>query len=294
MTSLSGDSIVRAIADFFEKRTGQRLGESRLWRIETVLRDVMRKHALGDLSTLLNALERNRNGELADATIHCIMNHESSFFRDLNVFDALEKQILPHLNRTLPAKLLRIWCAGCSTGQEVYSLAIALKRQESLWKDWRLSILGTDISPFSIQKAQAGMFQQMDVQRGLPIADLLRWFEPNGEQWRIAQELRTLTSFKVDNILEPTAATGKFDLILCRNVLLYFTPELRAHALSRIARLSRPDTLLILGAGETTIGTGTCFAPSPAFRGAYEASASGSGPASGQASAPHVIDRLAG
>ncbi len=286
MTSLSSDNIVRAIADFFEKRTGQHLGESRLWRIETVLHDVMRKHGLGDLANLLNALERNRHGELADATIHCIMNHESSFFRDLKVFEAVEKQILPHLNRTLPEKLLRIWCAGCSTGQEAYSLAIVLKRQEHLWKDWRVSILGTDISPFSIQKAQEGLYQQMDVQRGLPIADLLRWFEPATDHWRIAPELRTVTNFKVDNLLEPTAATGKFDLILCRNVLLYFTPELRSHALSRIARLSRPDTLLILGAGETTIGTGTMFTPSPSFRGAYEA-ATTPGPT------PRVIDRLA-
>ncbi|MCE7798491.1 protein-glutamate O-methyltransferase CheR [Sphingobium sufflavum] len=286
MTALSGDSSVRAIADFFEQRTGQHLGESRMWRIETVLRDVMRKHGLGDLHALHARLQRDPYGELAAGTIHCIMNHESSFFRDLNVFESIEKQILPHLNRTLPEKLLRIWCAGCSTGQEAYSLAIVLKRQEHLWKDWRVSILGTDISPFSIEKAQAGVFQQMDVQRGLPIADLLRWFEPNGDQWRIAQDLRALTSFKVDNILDHHAITGKFDLILCRNVLLYFSPELRAHALSRIARLSRPDTLLILGAGETTIGTGTQFVPSGAFRGAYDIG--GAGPA------PHMLDRLAG
>lgn len=290
MTHLSSDTIVRAIADFFETRTGQHLGESRMWRIETVLREVLRKHSLGDLASLLTALERNSDGDLADATIHCIMNHESSFFRDLNVFESLEKQILPHLNRTLPEKLLRIWCVGCSTGQEAYSLAILLKRQEHLWKGWRVSILGTDISPFSIQKAQSGIYQQMDVQRGLPIADLLRWFEPNGEKWRISQDLRALTTFKVDNILEPSTATGKFDLILCRNVLLYFTPELRAHALSRIARLSRPDTLLILGAGETTIGTGALFTPSPHFRGAYETTPV---PGPGPALPPPLMDRLA-
>lgn len=286
MTGLSNDTIVHAIADFFEKRTGQHLGESRMWRIETVLRDVMRKYGIADLANLLGTLERSTHGELADATIHSIMNHESSFFRDLNVFEVLEKQILPHLNRTRSEKLLRIWCAGCSTGQEVYSLAIALKRQEPLWKDWRVSILGTDISPFSIEQARSGLYQQMDVQRGLPIADLLHWFEPTDGRWRIAQDLRALTNFKVDNILEPAAATGKFDLILCRNVLLYFTPELRSHALSRIARLSRPDTLLILGAGETTIGTGTMFAPSPTFRGVYEAA-----PPLAQPS--QMIDRLA-
>ncbi|MET0137989.1 MAG: CheR family methyltransferase, partial [Sphingobium sp.] len=157
MTNASGDNTVRAIAAFFERRTGQHLGDARMWRIETVLRTVMQKHGIADLSNLLARLQRESHGELADATLHSIMNHESSFFRDLNVFDLLEKQILPHLNRTLPEKLLRIWCAGCSTGQEAYSLAILLKRQDHLWKDWRLSILGTDISPFSIGVAQKGL-----------------------------------------------------------------------------------------------------------------------------------------
>ncbi|CAN5181461.1 protein-glutamate O-methyltransferase CheR [soil metagenome] len=285
MTNNSNDATVRAVADFFEKRTGQHLGESRMWRIETSLRDVMRTFDLPGLPDLLGALERNCNGAIADATIHCITNHESSFFRDIKVFDALEKQILPHLNATLPERLLRIWCAGCSTGQEVYSLAILLKRQEALWKNWRVSITGTDISPFSIARAQSGVFRQMDVQRGLPIADLLRWFEPNDDQWRITQDLRATTSFKVDNLLQPSAISGKFDLILCRNVLLYFTPELRAHALQRIARFARPDTMLILGAGETTIGASAMFTPSPAFKGAYE-------PVS--LPATRAIDRLAG
>lgn len=283
---MSSDATIRAVADFFEKRTGQHLGESRLWRIETSLRDVMRSFDLPDLPALLSALERDRNGAVADATIHSITNHESSFFRDLKVFDVLEKQILPHLNATLPERLLRIWCAGCSTGQEVYSLAILLKRQEAMWKDWRVSIMGTDVSPFSIARAHSGVFRQMDVQRGLPIADLLRWFEPADDQWRITQDLRTATSFKVDNLLDPRAVSGKFDLILCRNVLLYFTPELRAHALDRIARFARPDTMLILGAGETTIGASAMFIPSIDFKGAYQPA-----PLPGTSRA---IDRLAG
>jgi len=286
MNDKPNDVAIRAVADFFEKRTGQHLGESRMWRIETSLRDVMRSFDLPDLSALLAVLERDRNGAVADATIHSITNHESSFFRDIKVFEVLEKQILPHLNATLPERLLRIWCAGCSTGQEVYSLAILLKRQEALWKDWRVSITGTDISPFSIARAQSGVFRQMDVQRGLAIADLVRWFQPIDDQWRIAQDLRATTSFKVDNLLEPRAVSGKFDLILCRNVLLYFTPELRAHALKRIAKFARPDTMLVLGAGETTIGASAMFIPSPDFKGAYEPVTT--------PGTPRGMDRLAG
>lgn len=282
---MSNDTTVRAVADFFEKRTGQHLGDSRMWRIETSLRDVMRSFDLKDLNALLSALERDANGLIADATIHSVTNHESSFFRDLNVFEVLDKQILPHLNATLPERLLRVWCAGCSTGQEVYSLAILLKRQEEMWKNWRVSIIGTDISPFSITRAQGGVFRQMDVQRGLPIAELLRWFEPADDHWRISRDLRAITSFKVDNVLEPRAVSGKFDLILCRNVMLYFSPELRAHALSRIAHFARPDTMLILGAGETTIGNSAAFAPSHEFRGAYEPVP--------QPGLPRGIDRMA-
>lgn len=266
--------IMHAIAAFFEERTGQHLSESRMWRVENGLRDVMRHYGLTDLPDLLHALQMERYGEIADATIHCITNHESSFFRDLKVFEMVEKDILPHLNATLPERLLRIWCAGCSTGQEVYSLAIILKRQEEMWRNWRVSIMGTDISPFSITKAQQGVYQQMDVQRGLPIADLLRWFEPTQDSWRIAPQARALASFKVDNILDPRAVSGKYDLILCRNVLLYFAPDLRAQALASIARHARPDTLLVLGAGETTIGASTFFTPASDFRGAYQQVAS--------------------
>ncbi|HEX7855489.1 MAG TPA: protein-glutamate O-methyltransferase CheR [Sphingobium sp.] len=284
MTDSSNVQIMRAIAAFFEQMTGQNLSESRMWRVETALRDVMRQHGLKDLSDLLYALQADHSDQIAAATIHCITNHESSFFRDLKVFEMVEKQLLPHLNATLPEKLLRIWCVGCSTGQEVYSLAIILKRQEELWKNWRVSVIGTDISPFSITKAQEGLYQQMDVQRGLPIADLLRWFEPVQDRWRIAPDLRAITSFRVDNILEPRAVSGKFDLILCRNVLLYFTPELRGRALTSIARHARTDTQLVLGAGETTIGANTLFSPSSEFRGAYQ-----------QAVTPvsQVMDRLA-
>ena len=262
--------IMQAIATFFEHKTGQHLSESRMWRVENALRDVMRQHGLKDLPDLLQALETDRSDQIAAATIHCITNHESSFFRDLKVFEMVEHQILPHLNAILPDRLLRIWCAGCSTGQEVYSLAIILKRQEEMWRNWRVSVIGTDLSPFSITKAQDGLYQHMDVQRGLPIADLIRWFDPAKDHWRIKQDLRAITNFKVDNILSPKTISGKFDLILCRNVLLYFTPELRSTALTSIARYARPETLLLLGAGETTIGAGTLFGPSPDFRGAYQ------------------------
>lgn len=276
----TSDPIVSDIATFFEERTGQRLKESRLWRVETTLGRVMRDHGLDSLADLLAALRRDGNGPIASATIHGLMNHESFFFRDINVFDMIEREVLPHLNQTLPERTLRIWCAGCSTGQEAYSLAIILKRQQALWDNWRVSILGTDISPFAIATAQKGQYQQMDVQRGLPIAELLRWFEPHDEYWQIDQRLQSMVSFRADNLLEPRAASGFFDLILCRNVMLYFTRELRGKAMRRLAERSRADSILFLGAGETTIGASNLFVPCGTFRAAYRP-------------APASIDRLA-
>lgn len=275
MTQRASPAVISGIVDLFEAHTGQQLSESRVWRVETALGDVMQKHGLADLAELLEAMRTEGNGSITAATIHGLMNHESSFFRDLKTFQMIEQQILPELNRTLPQKRLRIWCAGCSTGQEAYSLAFILKRHEAMWQGWTLSILGTDISPFTIESAQRGVYQQMDVQRGLAIGDLLRWFDPTEDAWEIRPEIRSMVAFRTDNILNPTAAGGVFDLILCRNVMLYFAPELRAKALDTMARHARSDTVLILGAGETTIGTTSHFSPCQTYRGAYRLATGG-------------------
>ena len=269
MTLHAPPAVIKGIVELFEARSGHQLNEGRVWRVETVLGAVLQKHKLDSLSDLLDALRGEEHGPLTAATVHALMNHESSFFRDMKVFQMIERDLLPELNRSLPEKRLRIWCAGCSTGQEAYSLAMILKRQEAMWRGWNLSILGTDISPFTIEKAQAGEYPQMDVQRGLAITDLLRWFDPTDDAWKIRSEIRSLVTFRTDNILNPTAAGGTFDLILCRNVMLYFSPELRAKALDAIAQHSRAGTILLLGAGETTIGTGSPFAPCQTYRGAY-------------------------
>jgi chemotaxis protein methyltransferase CheR len=274
MTGFAPSPAIAGIVQFFEEASGQRLSESRLWRVEIILKGVLQNHGLKDLGHLHEAISKNSHGPIAAATIHALMNHESSFFRDLNVFVALEHQILPALHRSLSQKTLRIWCAGCSTGQEAYSLAMILKRQEAMWRDWRVSILGTDISPIAVAAAQSGRYPQMDVQRGLAIGDLLRWFEPVDGLWQISPEIQSLITFRTDNVLAPCMANGVFDLILCRNVLLYFEQEQRAQALAMLARHSRPETVLLLGAGETTIGMDSQFMPSADYRGLYQLCAS--------------------
>jgi chemotaxis protein methyltransferase CheR len=250
---------IQRLGELLSRHTGQALSESRRWRIETSLRPLLREHGLPSLDALLVAIERNPAGSLMTETIDAMLNHESSFFRDIGVFRAIEEEVLPRLREQARDKTLRIWCAGCSTGQEAYSIAMMLKRMGSLWDDWRVTIHATDVSPVAIEKARSGRYPHMDMQRGLPINDLLRWFRPVEEDWQIADEIRGMISFQTDNLLETSRVSGAFDLILCRNVLFYFPEALRRQACDRLARHARPGSYLVLGAGEMLAGGNAAF-----------------------------------
>jgi len=266
-TAMSG--AMRVLAGLLEARTGQILSENRIWRIETALKPLLRSESLDSLEALVSLLLSTSDPVLVEGVVNALLNNESSFFRDLHTFDMLGRDLLPHIARTNTEKSLRIWCAGCSTGQEAFSIAMLIRKQPELWHGWRIQILATDISTSAIARAQAGMFSQIDVQRGLPITDLLRWFEPNGDDWKAAEELRNMIDFRVDNILDPRAPTGLYDLVLCRNVQLYFSPPMRQRVFAHLASRCRPEGHLLLGAGETVIGQTDDFVANREFRGSY-------------------------
>ena len=276
-------SAIRMIAALLEARTGQVLSENRMWRLETSLKPLMRAHNLRSLEDLVGRLADQGGGALSNDVVNALLNNESSFFRDHHVFQMLATQILPHIARTNTEKSLRIWSAGCSTGQEAYSLAMTLSKQADLWKGWQITILATDISSAVVDRAQSGMFSQIDVQRGLAINDLLRWFEPAGDSWRINSELRHMIDFRVDNLFEPQAPSGSYDLVMCRNVQFYFSAEMRRKVFGCLARYCTPGGYLILGAGETVIGQTTDFTASMQFRGIYERTRPAGGVSSAEA-----------
>lgn len=257
------------LAQLLEKHTGQQLTEGRRWRIETSLRPLLRAHGLGGLDQLVTAIERETSGTLLEQTIDLLLNHESSFFRDLAVFQSLETGILPQIRARIDERAhdrpgerrLRIWCAGCSTGKEAYSVAMMLKHMGDLWDGWRISILATDVSPVAIETAKRGRYTQMEMQRGLGVGDLLRWFTPAGDDWQISDDIRDMVCFRTDNLLEPRIISGEFDLILCRNVLFYFPEDKRQIAYRQLAQHSQTGTYLVLGAGETLVGQSSLFAP---------------------------------
>lgn len=259
----------RILSGLLEARTGQILSESRSWRMETALKPVLRAHGLADMDALAARLVGHKDSVLENAVVNALLNNESSFFRDLQIFDMINRHILPRVQQERQDRTLRIWSAGCSTGQEAYSLAIQISNDASRWRGWRIEILATDISTAAIEQARQGIYSQMDVQRGLAVGDLIKWFEPAGDDWRASPVLRQMIDFRADNLFDAAAPMGEYDLLLCRNVLLYFTPERRQSVLRLLARHSHPRSVLLLGAGETVIGNSEQFVPHPEFRGGY-------------------------
>jgi chemotaxis protein methyltransferase CheR len=249
------DSSSRILAGLLEARTGQQLTMSRRWRIETALSSLLREREIATLDELITILVMGKEPSLSQKVVEALLNNETYFFRDRAPFDVLQRYALPELaKRRQKSKRLRIWSAGCSTGQEVYSLAMLFAEQPADWLGWTIDILGTDVSTGCVDRARAGSYSQFEVQRGLGINQMIKWFEETADGWRAVEPLRKPVRFQVHNILEPSPHPGDFDIVLCRNVLLYLSPEKKTLAFERIAGAMAEDGWLMLGAGETVIG----------------------------------------
>ena len=249
------DSSSRILAGLLEARTGQQLTLNRRWRLETALNHLLRERGIASIDELITILVMGKEPSLAGRVVEALLNNETYFFRDRSPFDTLARSALPALaQRRASVKRLRIWSAGCSTGQEAYSLAMLFAEEPLKWQGWTIDILGTDVSDSVVQRARSGTYTQFEVQRGLGIAQMIKWFEETPNGWRAAEALRKPVRFQVHNLLEPPPHPGGFDIVLCRNVLLYLNAETRERAFERLASAMAPDGWLMLGAGETVIG----------------------------------------
>ncbi len=249
------DSSSRILAGLLEARTGQQLTMSRRWRIETALSALLRERGIATLDELITILVMGKEPSLSQEVVEALLNNETYFFRDRAPFDLLARYALPELlQRRAKNRRVRIWSAGCSTGQEVYSLAMLFAEDAEKWRGWTIDILGSDVSTHCIERARVGTYTQFEVQRGLGINQMIKWFEETDDGWRAAEALRRPLRFQVHNILEPPPHPGDFDIVLCRNVLLYLGPEKKALAFERLASSMAEDGWLMLGAGETVIG----------------------------------------
>ncbi len=271
------DSSTRILAGLLEARTGQQLTMSRRWRIETALSSLLRERTIGTLDELITILVMGKEPGLSQMVVEALLNNETYFFRDRTPFDVLQRTALPELSqRRSNSKRLRIWSAGCSTGQEVYSLAMLFAEEPEKWLGWTIDILGTDVSTSCVDRARNGTFSQFEVQRGLGINQMIKWFEETGNGWRAVEGLRRSLRFQVHNILEPPPHPGGFDIILCRNVLLYLSPEKKALSFERLAGAMAEDGWLMLGAGETVIGQTNKLGADTNARGLYRLVGDGS------------------
>ena len=271
------DSSVRILAGLLEARTGQQLTMSRRWRIETALSALLRERGIATLDELITILVMGKEPSLSQMVVEALLNNETYFFRDRAPFDVLQRHALPELaRRRADSKRLRIWSAGCSTGQEVYSLSMLFAEEPEKWQGWTVDILGTDVSTACIDRARAGSYSQFEVQRGLGINQMIKWFEECPDGWRAVETLRKPVRFQVHNILEPAPHPGGFDIVLCRNVLLYLNPEKKMLSFERIASALAEDGWLMLGAGETVIGQTTRLGADINARGLYRLTGDGS------------------
>jgi len=264
------DSSSRILAGLLEARTGQQLTMNRRWRIETALAGLLRERGIGTLDELITILVMGKEPGLSSAVVEALLNNETYFFRDRQPFDLLARHALPILaDKRRPNRRLKLWSAGCSTGQEVYSLAMLFAENPAAWHGWTVDITGTDVSSVVVDRARAGVYTQFEVQRGLGIQQTIRWFEEIDDGWRAVDEIRKHIRFQVHSVLEAPPHPGGFDIVLCRNVLLYFTEEKRRMAFDRIASALAPDGWLMLGAGETVIGQTEKFGADVEARGLY-------------------------
>jgi chemotaxis protein methyltransferase CheR len=231
----------------------------------------MRERGVDGLDRLVATLVTGREPALAEAVVEALLNNETFFYRDRPSFDLLLGPALSRLEQARRSeKRLSIWCAGCSTGQEAYSVAMRFAEQKLRWAGWSIDIVGTDVSRAAIERADRGLYSQFEVQRGLAVVQMMRWFtERPGAGWQIAPELQAMVRFRVHSLAEPPPQPGRFDILLCRNVLLYFSAAARREAFTRLASAAAPDAVLMLGAGETVIGQTDAFVSDPDCRGLY-------------------------
>ncbi|MXO94892.1 methyltransferase domain-containing protein [Erythrobacter aquimaris] len=257
------DASHRIIADLLASRTGQQLTENRRWRVSTALSGLFREIGIENVDQLACMLERPGEYRLATRVVEALLNNETYFFRDHVYFNTLANTVLPELaEKRASSRKLTIWSAGCSTGQEVLSLAMLFAEQAGRWQDWTIEIVGTDISGKAIEQAQSGVYSQFEIQRGISVAQMLNFFSEAQGGWKVCDKIKAMTRFERQNILDFPPKPGRFDLVLCRNVLLYFAPETRRSAFDKLASGLASDGLLMLGAGETVVGQTDRFEPS--------------------------------
>ena len=262
-----------------KERSGLDLSADKQYLIESRLLPLSRKAGLAGISELVQKM-KGGSAAITAQVVEAMTTNETFFFRDKVPFDHFRDSIMPEILRARAArKSVRIWCAAGSTGQEPYSLAMCLKEMGAALTGWRVEIIATDLSQEVLEKSKAGIYSQFEVQRGLPIQMLVKYFKQTGEFWQINPDIRAMVQHRQLNLLHDFSQLGVFDVIFCRNVLIYFDQETKINIFNRLAKTNEPDGFLVLGAAETVVGLTDVFKPFPERRGLYRPSGIRAAPA---------------
>ncbi len=258
------------IAQLLKERSGLALNKDKAYLLESRLNPVARKWSFAGFDELAQALRNNMDEALLVDVTEAMTTNESFFFRDQKPFEQFRDMILPYMLENRASKRsFRIWSAACSSGQEPYTLAMLLKEMEQKFTGWNIEIMATDLSNEILDKAKEGLYSQFEVQRGLPIQLLVKYFKQVGDRWEIDEGIRKMVKFRQFNLLDSPTPLGKFDVVFCRNVLIYFEMPNKTKVLEAIANLMPPDGFLYLGGAETVLGTSGRFQLMPGQRGIY-------------------------
>ena len=259
---------------FLRERSGLVLSADKHYLLESRLLPVARRAGLASLAGLVHRLRGIDCEALAAEVVEAMTTNESFFFRDKIPFEHFRDTIIPRLIAARNhRRRIRIWCAAASTGQEPYSLAMSIKEMGDRLSGWQIEIIATDISSEALRRARSGIYSQFEVQRGLPIMLLLKYFKQIGENWQIGPDIRAMVQFRVLNLISDFSRLGMFDLVFCRNVLIYFDQPTKISVLDRLAQNLDRDGYLVLGAAETVVGLTDSLKPVPDCRGLYAHSA---------------------
>ncbi len=252
-----------------KEKSGLTLTQDKCYLLDSRLTPVARKHNFATLDAMTLALRAMPPNDLVKDVVEAMTTNETSFYRDSKPFDQFRDIIIPHLQKNRPGKRVRIWCAAASTGQEPYSLAMLIKENAAKLPGWNFEIIATDIDTAVLETARRAEYSQFEVQRGLPIQMLMKYFEQKGDRWALKHDIKSMIQFKYFNLLDPMTALGKFDIIFCRNVLIYFDRETKTKVLQNMSTLLPDDGFMLLGGAETVLGITDAFKPMDGTRGIY-------------------------
>lgn len=264
----SGDLVspedYKFLTNYLLETTGLSLGENKEYLLEARLVPIAQSHEMNGIQDLIQKLRGRLDKDLEKEVMEAMTTNESSFFRDRRPFDELKSVVIPDIlaDRKMNQRL-RIWCSACSNGQEPYSIIMMLRENFPELANWDIQIVATDLCTKALNRAEEGVYSQFEVQRGLPVQLLMKYFEQCETGWKIKSDLGVKIQWKHLNLLEDFQHLGMFDIIFCRNVLIYFEPDVKKDILDRASQQMNSTGALLLGAAETVLGISDKYAKQP-------------------------------